>query len=195
MNIRIVTLLIPIIAGCFSTRLPKIPTPSALPRLIEAAEMQMPLRVVANDQATDVGYQYMLFGIPVARVDAPYISESVGAAVTKHAGVARIGLVPPSDRGLENPRVEVRVSKLRVNGYDFLLFRRPTASITMVGTFHQQPGKIRECEASAEYAEFSSFAFVKELNRALEQAVDSAAHQLVSCMGLTYSDESPDTNL
>lgn len=191
-KISILTTFLVSLTGCFTTELPEVPGPSALPQLINAAEIQMPLKVAIGDESENIGYQYMLFGIPVARVDAPFISAVVRNALTTHAGVGQIGLMPPSEYGLENPRVEVRVSKLRVNGYDFLFFRRPAASITMVGTFHQRPGRMRECEVTGEYAEFAKFAFADDLNRVLEQASDTAAEQLVSCLGLTYSDMNRD---
>jgi hypothetical protein len=177
-----------ILAGCFSTTLPEIPAPEALPRLVDAAKTQMPLYLSTPDTGDRLGFQYLLFALPVSSVYAPHLSEIVRTSLTTQAGFGSYGLLPAtSNQGITNPRLMVKIVSASANGWDLFVIRRPSATITLAGEYHSRRGAVFVCEVTGSAAKLSPFAFERDLNEALERATNDAAHRLLACLGLPPS--------
>lgn len=182
--------LLTFLSGCFSTPLSKLELSDDIGRLVDSAEVQMPLFLTTAEPNDALGFQFLLF-IPVTRVYAPHLESLVRSQLTIQAGFGKHGLVAPtSASGMQRPRLVVSITDSDVNGYDLLFVRRPSASVTLLGQYHSPSGVVRECVAVGESSSFSAFAFEKELNHVLEQASERAAYDLVSCLGLDTYNES-----
>lgn len=179
------TLLIPLIAGCFSTALPATPQSDSVSRLVTAAEVQVPFYFAPPTADERRGFQYLLVGFPFSGVYTPHLSSLVKYNLTVQAGLHRYGLVEPTTtQGMQVPRLVATVKHASVNAYDFIFFRRPVASITLSGTYYSQRGKVQECEVTGTHGDYKVFAFDRELMYALEKAAEDAATKLIECLGL-----------
>jgi hypothetical protein len=177
--------LVSLLTGCFRTLLPPIPAPSALPRLVRAADTQMPLFLSTPEDSERLGFQYLLGAIPVSRIYSAHISDLVRASLTTQAGFGRIGLLAPSQlTPMPTPRLLVNIRSLSVNGWDLLIIRRPSASIALVAEYYAPTGIAHSCEVTGSHSKLSPFAFERDLNEVLQHASDDAATQLIACLHL-----------
>lgn len=173
------------LSGCFSTSLPAIPNPPDLPRLVDAAEVQMPLYLLTPVENDRLGFQYLLGIIPFARVYDYHLEQLLRSSLTAQAGFNRFGLLTPTtNAGMAVPRLMVTVTSASVQGWDLLVIRRPSASITLSGEYHPQRGVVRACEVTGNHSKLSPFAFESDLNEVLQGASTQAAHALIECLGL-----------
>ncbi len=181
-------LLLPLLTGCFTTHLAPDEPRAELDNLAESAPENLSL--VLHNPLRDVshGYQFMLFILPISRVFAEDVSQVVAARLQLHAGVAGIGLSQQSLRAKPSRQLEITISSLDINGYDLLVFRRPSAQVTLTGTLHSSEGPPQICTQTGKYSEVTRFAFSPELNRALALAADEAAKKLLTCLGITDHD-------
>lgn len=175
-----------ILSGCFATTLPENPQPESLSRLVAAAPRQRTLLVRSDLDNGGVGYQFLLFGLPVGRIYAPATRPLVASAMRARAGLAGLGLADPSDTP---PMLSIDIVDLSVHGYDFLLFRRPYARIRLRGSLASSDDESRECDITEESAHFAKFAFERDLSEALQSAADKAAARMLSCLGLVREHE------
>jgi len=174
-----------LLSGCFTTTLPEIPTPPDLPRLVDAAEVQMPLYLLTPEARNRLGFQYLLGIIPVARVYSPNLAQLIRSSLTAQAGFGRYGLLTPTtNAGMAIPRLMVTVSSASTQGWDLLVIRHPSASVTLSAEYHSERGIVRACEVTGSDSKFSPFAFERDLNQVLERASDNAARALIECLGL-----------
>lgn len=182
-------------SGCFRTHLPAEQSPSHLPRLIKLAEQRIPL-VVHNEQEKQVlGHQYMLI-LPLSRIYAPYLAEMLADRLALQAGLNKYGLISESNAGLSIPRLEIKIEKARLNGFDLLAIRHPSADLIVKATLFKSDHSIRECTSMQDYSAFRAFAFTKELQETLDVTIDAVAQDLVNCLGfsnvaLPYPDSFP----
>ena len=183
-------MLVTALSGCFSTPLSKLPAPDDVGRLVESAEVQMPLYLSSANPEDSLGFQFLLI-FPLTRVYAPHLESLVRSKLTIQAGYGKHGLVAPtSASGMQRPRLVVTIADSDVNGYDLLFVRRPTAAVTLLGHYHTSSGIVHECIGTGSASSFSLFAFERDLNHALEQASERAAHDLISCLGIDTYNES-----
>jgi hypothetical protein len=175
--------------GCFRVELGAFHSPPQLRDLVEASSNPLPLSVTYPLSDSSHGYQFLLGVIPVTRVFPDDLNNLVIAKLAMYAGFSRYGVevVSPSEKII--PRLEVVIQEVAVNGYDLVVTRRPSASITLSGTLRQVDGHVRECRATGSFAEFSRFAFAEDLKLALEKAADKAAQDLLECLGLFSKSE------
>jgi hypothetical protein len=186
-------LLVLTFSGCFSTHLTEDGSSVELARLVQSAEHRMSLTVHNPHSGSSHGYQFLLGIVPLARVFADTLSATVSAKLQYHAGVAGIGLKQVDHGDGKHPHLEVVISSVSINGYDALVFRRPSAFITLRGSLSTASGARRTCEESAEYTETTRFAFAPQLNQVLTAAVSAAAEKLIYCLGLGGRDHSEST--
>lgn len=179
------TLVIPLIAGCFSTTLPSTPESDSVNRLVAAAEVQVPFYFAPPNPEERKGYQYLVVAFPFSAVYTPHLTSLVKYNLKVQAGLHRYGLVEPTTtQGMQVPRLMASVKDASVNAYDFIFFRRPVASITLSGTYYSQRGRVQECEVTGHHGDYKMFAFDRELMFALEKATEDATKKLVACLGL-----------
>ncbi len=178
-------LLLPLLTGCFATHLVPDEPFAELDKLVESAPESLSL--VLHNPIRDVshGYQFMLFILPISRVFAEDANQVVAARLQFHAAGSGIGLSQQSQETRRSSRLEVTISSLDIDGYDLLVFRRPSAQVTLTGTLHSSDGLTRVCAQMGEHSEMTRFAFSPDLSRALSLAADAAAKKLLSCLGMT----------
>jgi hypothetical protein len=179
------SLVIPLIAGCFSTSLPATPESGSVSRLVAAAEVQVPFYFAPPNPEERNGYQYLLVAFPFSAVYTPHLGSLVRYNLTIQAGLHRYGLMEPTTtQGMQVPRLVASVKSTSVNAYDFIFFRRPVASITLSGTYYSARGRVQECEVTGQHGDYKVFAFDRELMFALEKATEDASTKLIACLGL-----------
>lgn len=181
--------------GCFRNTLPADPFPPHLPRLIKLAEQQIPLVVRNEHDMHALGHQYLLF-LPISRIYAPHLADLLVQRLSLEAGLRKYGLIYQSNSTLSIPRLEITIQKAHINGFDLLAIRRPSAGLMVKATYFKPDNAVRECTSIQNHSEFRAFAFNKELQETLETAIDTAAEDLVECLGfsnpaLPYSDSLP----
>ncbi len=184
--LRAISLLLsPLLTGCFTTHLVPDEPWAELDRLVEVSPKRLP--VVVYDPASDVshGYQFLPGILPFSRVFAERASDVVVARLQLHAASAGVGLYKRSPDTQPSSRLEVNISSLDIDGYDLIVFRRPSARVTLSGTLFSSDGLPQVCSEVGEHSEIKRFAFAPELNRALSIATDIAAKKLLECLGIT----------
>lgn len=179
------------LTGCFSTHLISDEPVKDLAQLVQSADSPVELLIQNPGSDSSHGYQFLFGLIPITRVFTESASDTVVAKLQLNAGRAGIGLHRSStpNRALSDrtPRLDVSVESISVNGYDLIIFRRPSASITLRATLFTPDRAPRICEASGHHSEITRFAFARELNDALGAATDLAANKLLACLGLIVS--------
>lgn len=171
-----------LLQGCFSTRLTSFTPPDHLGELTESAAIQIPMLVTNEVEDQSHGFQFLLGFIPVTRIFPDSLSEMVTAKMATYAGFRNFGLVARASNVSAVPRVETSIEEVRINGYDLLVARRPSASVSLRAVLLTRDGVRRECHGAGSFAEFSRFAFERDLEHALEEAVDRAAQQTIKCI-------------
>lgn len=168
--------------GCFRTNLPKEPISSHLPRLITLAEQQIPLIIQNEFDDQALGHQYLLF-LPVSRIYAPYLADTLQQRLTLQAGLNKWGLIAQSNSVLSTPRLEVKIQKAHLDGFDLFAIRRPSAHLIVKGTLFKSDKSVRECTSIQNFSEFRAFAFTEELRETLQATIDTVARDLINCLG------------
>lgn len=149
----------------------------------------MPLYLSNPFEDKGSGFQFLFFILPISRVFPDGLSQLVTSKLTTHAGFGKYGLLQTPLGSRPSARLEVEVREVEVQGYDLVVVRRPSASITLSATLHTTDGVSRACQTSGSYSEFARFAFVPDLENVLEQATDRAAQELIRCLGLAQFSE------
>lgn len=178
------------LSACFSTHLGEYKPPTDLSKLVDSAETFIPLQVANPLSDSSHGYQYLLAALPISRVFPDDLANMLTDKLTLHAGLNRYGLTKILPNTPLLPRLKVKIEDVSINGYDLIVVRRPSASITITGSLHTAKNTVKECSATGSASEYSRFAFTPHLNQVLERATDSAAQQLIACLGLGGAQES-----
>ncbi len=173
-----------LLQGCFAVHLQSFTPLPQLTQLVESCPTTIPLSVLHPSGDSSRGYQFLLGVIPVTRVYPDSLREIVSTTLATHAGLAHCGLTTSQEHSRELPRFEVAITSASVNGYDLIVVRRPSASVSLEGTLLGPDGTAKRCQAEGSFSEFSRFAFAEQLEAALEQASTRAALMLLSCLGL-----------
>ena len=83
--------------------------------------------------------------------------------------------------------LEITIRDLKVNGYDLLVVRKPTASVIIEGKLFENGQLTRSCEDSYIAANTSHYAFAAELQNALGESLLQGSYKLLDCLGLKQS--------
>jgi hypothetical protein len=121
--------------------------------------------------------------MPLARIYTDDLNEILTTKLQLHAAEAGVGLIPSKPTNSIN-HLSVSVDDVSLNGFDILFIRYPKANIELTGTLKLATGASKMCKASGASSQLSKFAFSSDLNYALVLAIDSAAHDLLHCLGL-----------
>ncbi len=170
--------------GCFSTYLEPYIPPTDLSSLVDSSRVKLPICIRSSLDNTSRGYQYLFFALPLARIYTDDLKKMVLDKITTNAGLAGMGLIANSTCAERTPHLQIQIKHVRVNGYDFVAIRKPSASITIDGVAHLSLGTVRECKASGSFSEYKRFAFAPDLSRALENATQEATTKLLKCFEL-----------
>jgi hypothetical protein len=177
-------ILIPLLTGCFASELPPVEPPSGLEKLLSVSDSALPVRIQTegfNDRS--LGHQYLFFVIPLTRVFAPALATDLRTQLSVACGMRgyRCSDEPSSSSGRT---VEITIRDLSVNGYDLLVMRKPTASVTLAAKLYDKGQVTRACEASYTATNTSHYAFAAELQNALGESLLHGSYQLLDCLGL-----------
>ncbi len=169
--------------GCLSTPIAITPQPKDFQRLTSLARQTISCQVEAVDEETVVGHQYFLAALPFGRIKSPSPQQAVLRAVELAAAIRGTACEPEKRKG--GPRLRVAVHDFSVSGYDFLFFRRPSASIVLEGWFESTVGQpSRYCSVSQSSSSIRQFAFAPELGRVLDEVLEASAQELLTCLRL-----------
>jgi hypothetical protein len=83
--------------------------------------------------------------------------------------------------------LEITIRDLTVNGYDLLVVRKPTASVTMSARLFEDGKLARACEERYIATNTAHYAFAAELQNALSESLLHGSYKLLDCLGLTQS--------
>jgi hypothetical protein len=173
-----------VLPGCFSTHLPPDTESDALiDRLIASTSSNLPLKISFPEAQRSHGFQFLLGIIPFSRVFAEKLPDILTAKLQFHAAKSGYGLTKNSSIA-SGPMLSVNVDKLSLNGFDILVIRNPRASVSLTGTIRLASGRSKVCSARGSSSHLAKFAFSPELSHALDLALDSAAKELILCLGL-----------
>jgi hypothetical protein len=80
--------------------------------------------------------------------------------------------------------LEITIQDLHVNGYDLLVVRKPTASVTISGKLFDKGQLVRSCEESYVATNTAHYAFAAELQNALGESLLHGSYKLLDCLGM-----------
>jgi hypothetical protein len=183
LNFTLATLL----TGCFASDLPPVEPPSALEKLLSVSDSDIPVRIHTggfNDRS--LGHQYLFFVIPLTRVYTPALAADMRTQISVACGMR--GYRCSGEPTLRSSRMlEITIRDLSVNGYDLLVMRKPTASVTIAGTLYENGQVTRACEESYTATNTAHYAFAAELQNALGESLLHGSYKLLDCLGLKQS--------
>ena len=180
LNFTLITLL----TGCFASELPPVEPPSGLEKLLSVSDSALPVRIQTEGFSdSSLGHQYLFFVIPLTRVYAPAVATDLRTQLSVACGMRGYRCseepTPASARMLE-----ITIRDLTVNGYDLLVMRKPTASVTMAAKLYEKGQVTRACEESYTATNTAHYAFAAELQNALGESLLHGSYKLLDCLGL-----------
>ena len=179
LNFSLATLL----TGCFASELPPVEPPSALEKLLSVADSTLPVRIQTQAfNERSLGHQYLFFLIPLTRVYTPTLTSDLRTQLSVACGMRgyRCSQEPTSS---SERMLEITVQDLSVNGYDLLVVRKPTASVTLSAKLYDKGHLMRTCEESYTATNTAHYAFAAELQSALEESLLHGSYKLLDCLG------------
>ena len=179
LNFSLATLL----TGCFASELPPVEPPSALEKLLSVSDSTLPVRIQTQAfNERSLGHQYLFFIIPLTRVYTPTLTSDLRTQLSVACGMRgyRCSEEPTSS---SVRMLEITVQDLSVNGYDLVVVRKPTASVTLSAKLYEKEHLIRTCEESYTATNTAHYAFAAELQSALEESLLHGSYKLLDCLG------------
>lgn len=182
--LALAALLASVLPGCFSTHLlPDTESAALRERLIASTSSRLPLEISFPDAQKSHGFQFLIGIIPLSRIFAEKLPDTLRAKLQLHAAKSGYGLTKTSAT-TSGPMLSVNVDNLSLNGFDILVIRNPSASVSLTGNLRLAPGRSKICGARGSSSHLAKFAFSPQLNHALDLALDSAVGDLLLCLGL-----------
>jgi hypothetical protein len=175
------------LTGCFVSELPPVEPPTGLEKLLSVSDSTIPVRIQTeglNDRS--LGHQYLFFIIPLTRVYTPTLPTDMRTQLSVACGMR--GYKCSEEPTSTSQRVlEITIRDLHVNGYDLVVVRKPTASVTISGRLFENGQLVRQCEESYVATHTAHYAFAAELQNALEESLLHGSYKLLDCLGLQQS--------
>jgi hypothetical protein len=185
MLLRVLCLLLPCaFVGCFATHLVHDLPLAETSRLVESSPQYLALEVHDPIRDSSHGYQFLLGILPISRIFAEDAKRVVISKLQLLAALAGTGLSEEPHHTRAASRLVVTIASIDIDGYDLIVFRRPSAQVTLTGTLYAPDSPPQTCTQVGAYSEVTRFAFSPELNRALEMAAFNAAQNLLACLGI-----------
>lgn len=174
------------LTGCFSTNLEPLEAPSGLEKLEAVSDTTIPIRLTTNGfQDRSLGFQYLFMAIPVARVYAPNLENDIKLELSVAGGLRGYRFVDAANSS-EN-LLDITIGELSVDGYDLLVVRKPTSSVTMTARLTRNGEVLRECVESYQASNSAHYAFAGELQQALSESLLHCSYKILDCLGLKGS--------
>ncbi|MEY4667655.1 MAG: hypothetical protein RL518_354 [Pseudomonadota bacterium] len=176
-----------LLTGCFASELPPLTPPSGLEKLLSVSDSTIPVRIQTeglNDRS--LGHQYLFLLLPLTRIHVPTLATDLRTQLSVACGVRGYRCseepTPTSKRVLE-----ITIRDLSVNGYDLVVVRKPTASVTLSGQIFESGRLVRACEDHYTATNTAHYAFAGELQNALGEALLHGSYKLLDCLGMKQS--------
>jgi hypothetical protein len=170
------------LTGCFSTELEPLEPPSGLEKLESVSDTTIPVRLQTTGlQERTLGYQYLFMAIPLARVYAPNLENDLRLQLSVAGGLRGYRFIEPTDTS--KLLLEITVEELSVDGYDLIVVRKPTSSVTMKARLTRNGDVERECVESYQASNTAHYAFAGELQQALSESLLHGSYKLLDCLG------------
>ncbi len=173
-----------LLSGCFSSELPPITPPAALDKLLSVSDSTIPVQIQTDGlHDRSLGHQYLFFIIPLTRVYTPSLEADLRTQLSVACGMR--GFRCSKEPSPTSTRVlEITIQDLHVNGYDLLVVRKPTASVTISGKLFDKGQLVRSCEESYVATNTAHYAFAAELQNALGESLLHGSYKLLDCLGI-----------
>lgn len=160
--------------------------PSGLEKLIAVSDSTIPTSLDPQGlNERSLGHQYLFFAIPLTRVYVPSLERDTLMELSVACGMRGYRCESGKPSSSTRRSLSIMLRDVSVNGYDLLVVRKPTASVTLAGTLTQDGVVTRSCEESVSATNTSHYAFNAELQHALGEALLQASYKLLDCLGLT----------
>jgi hypothetical protein len=183
LTLTVITLL----TGCFSSELPPVVPPSGFEKLLSVSDSAIPVTIqTAEFNERFLGHQYLFLLIPLTRIYAPTLATDIRTQLSVACGMRgyRCSEEPTS---ASKRMLEITIRDLTVNGYDLLVVRKPTASVTMSARLFENGKLTRACEERYIATNTAHYAFAAELQNALSESLLHGSYKLLDCLGLKQS--------
>lgn len=179
LNFSLITLL----TGCFASEVPPVEPPSALEKLLSVSDSTLPVRIQTQAfNERSLGHQYLFFIIPVTWVYTPTLTSDLRTQLSVACGMR--GYRCSEEPTASSVRMlEITVQDLRVNGYDLLVVRKPTASVTLSAKLYEKGQLMRTCEESYTATNTAHYALAAELQSALGESLLHGSYKILDCLG------------
>jgi hypothetical protein len=173
-----------LLTGCFASELQPLEPPPALEKLLSVSDSAIPVRIQTEGfEDRSLGSQYLFFIIPVTRVYAPTLETDLRTQLSIACGMR--GYRCREEPTTTSQRVlEITVRDLNVDGYDLLVVRKPTSSVTIAARIVENGEVVRACEDSYTATNTSHYAFAAELQHALGESLLHGSYRILDCLGL-----------
>ena len=179
------------LSGCLTTHVLPPEEDRNLPRLIAAAPLEAVCTFSPNDSepsfATEGvrGHQFFMALFPFGTITTPPAQELAQYYIRREGGIA--GVRCGAEMSPETkPLINVSVSDFALSGYDFFFFRKPTASVALLGELYlpDAHGRYlkRSCAVRGSDYELKQYAFARELSTVLDSAWSEAFSKLIRCL-------------
>ena len=177
--------------GCLKTVVP-IPTEDVnIPRLLSTAESTLVCHFSTNTENPELnaqgvrGHQFFMGIVPFGSIESPSGAELTQHYIRQEGGI--LGMKCVQDGSSPNALLlMLQVEELSLSGYDFIFFRKPSATVIIRGElFRSESGDlslIRSCTARGEEHEYRQYAFSKELSGVFDAAWRKSMSSLMRCI-------------
>jgi hypothetical protein len=161
--------------------------PDGLRKLTQLSDATLPVRLRTADLTESFrGFQYLLMVIPFSRIYTPALEEDLLLQLSVASGMRGYAIDRVSESEERPLVVEIEIKSLSVNGYDLLVVRKPTATISLVARMFEHGALIRECPIEYTATDAAHFAFTTELQNALTESLLQSSYKMLDCFEINH---------
>jgi len=176
-----------ILSGCFAVSLPPETPPDGLRKLTQLSDATLPVRIRTADLTESFrGFQYLFMVIPFSRIYTPTLQDDLLLQLSVAGGMRGYAIDRVGETEERPLVVDIEIKNLSVNGYDLLVVRKPTATISFVARMFEHGTLIRECPVEYTATDAAQFAFTTELQSALTEALLQSSYKMLDCFEIQH---------
>lgn len=126
----------------------------------------------------------MLLILPIGSIEASDLNKSIAHEIVTEGAIRGLRLdANPTCR--ESLTLSILVSDISLSGYDFLFFRKPTASVSFSAKLIRSDQTVaRATQVESSSSEIERFAFSKELSKVFEETLKIASRKAFDELGI-----------
>ncbi|RMG39672.1 MAG: hypothetical protein D6719_12815 [Candidatus Dadabacteria bacterium] len=187
-NIYLIITFALLLCGCTTGSISPAPLPEAVLKLASSSQRPIGLSVKTDINRDIRAYQYAFIVVPLGAVALPSPVEYVSSVLYRElalSGYRPITYPAELASGRNFPLLEVNVEELNISGFDLFVTRRVRATVKLSGKLINREGNIiRSAYSQSVISLYRRYAFKPELEGALMRAVNQAASDLLSKIGI-----------